>query len=264
LKYAGDVRCAMKIGEVQGPHRKVVGRTIWHYDAVESTNETLKELLDPGLPEGLVVWADRQSAGKGRHGRAWASPPGGLYVSVVLKPKEIHAHLLGLFAGMPVTKSLRHFGVFAGVKWPNDAIFQNRKIAGILSEGVYRGAAYHTVVGIGVNTNVDVERLPPDVQPRATSLKREVRMFVANEEFLDYLLDQFDDLYSRYRNTPVGLMLKEYRGACTTVGKQVSVATEKGTITGRATDITPTGALVVVDDQGTRHEIADGSVEHLK
>ncbi len=254
----------MKVGEVQAPHRKLVGRAIWHYDAVESTNDTMKELLSPDLLEGLVVWADRQAAGKGRHGRAWASPLGGLYLSILLKPKETHAQVLGLLAGMPVTKALRHFGVFAGVKWPNDAVFQGRKIAGVLSEGVYRGDAYHVVVGIGVNTNVDVERLPPDVQGKATSLRREVRMFVANEEFLDYFLDQFDDLYSRYRNTPLNLMLKEYRGACTTVGKRVSVDTGKGTVTGRAMDISPQGALVVLDDQGTKHEIMDGTVEQLK
>ncbi len=254
----------MKIGEVEGPHRKLVGRTIWHYDAVESTNDSMKELLGPDLPDGLVLWADRQSAGKGRHGRAWASPPGGLYLSILLRPKEPHAQIIGLLAGMPVVKALRHFGVFAGVKWPNDAVFQNRKIAGILSEGVYRGDAYHVIVGIGVNTNVDVERLPPDVQARATSLKREVRLFVANEEFLDYLLDQFDDLYSRYRNTPINLMLKEYRGACTTVGKRVTVGTPKGKVTGRAVDISLQGALVVADDEGTKHEIVDGTVEHIK
>ena len=127
----------MKTGEFQNPLRKVVGRTIWHYDVVESTNETLKELLDNDIGEGLVVWADRQAAGKGRHGRAWASPPGGLYLSILLRPKEVHAQVLGLLAGMPLVKTLRHFGVFATLKWPNDAIFQDRKLAGILSERDY-------------------------------------------------------------------------------------------------------------------------------
>lgn len=253
----------MKIGELQDPRRKLVGRTIWHYDAVESTNDTMKELLDVDVPEGLVVWADRQAAGRGRHGRAWASPPGGLYLSVLLKPKEVHAQVLGLLAGMPLVKAIRHSGVFAVLKWPNDAIFQDRKIAGILSEGVYRKDTYYVVVGVGVNTNLDVERLPPDVQKRATSLKREVSLYVANEEFLDYFLEQMDDLYSRYRNTPVPLMMKEYRGACSTVGKRVSVETPKGKVVGRAYDVSPQGALLVLDDQERRHEILDGTVEYL-
>jgi len=253
----------VKTGEFQNPLRKVVGRTIWHYDAVESTNETLKELLDNDVPEGLVVWADRQAAGKGRHGRAWASPPGGLYLSVLLRPKEVHAQVLGLLAGMPLVKTLRHFGVFATLKWPNDAIFQDRKLAGILSEGVYRRDRYHVVLGVGINTNIDLERLPPEVQKRATSLKREVNLFVANEECLDYFLEQLDDVYSRYRNTPTPLMMKEYRGACATVGKRVSVETLKGKVTGKAYDVSPAGALLVLDDHEERHEILDGTVEYV-
>ncbi len=254
----------MKTGEFHNPSRKIVGRTIWHYDAVESTNDTLKELLEGDLPEGLVVWADRQAAGKGRHGRAWASPPGGLYLSILLRPKEVHAQVLGLLAGIPLVKTLRHFGVFAVLKWPNDAIFQGRKLAGILSEGVYRRDMYHVILGVGINTNLDLDRLPPDVQARATSLKREVNLYVANEECLEYFLEQLDDVYSRYVHTPTPLMMKEYRGACSTIGKRVSVETPKGRVLGKATDVTPAGALVVVDGQDGRHEIVDGTVEYAE
>ncbi|HYM40037.1 MAG TPA: biotin--[acetyl-CoA-carboxylase] ligase [Thermoplasmata archaeon] len=253
----------MKTGEFHNPARKVAGQMIWHYDVVASTNETLKELLDEDVPEGLVIWADRQASGKGRHGRAWASPPGGLYLSILLRPKQVHAQILGLLAGIPLIKTLRHFGVFAALKWPNDAIFQGRKLAGILSEGVYRGDAYHVILGVGINTNMDLERLPPDVQKRATSLKREVNLFVANEECLEYFLEQIDDVYSRYLHTPAPLMMKEYRGACGTIGKRVSVETPQGKVVGKAFDIAPTGALLVLDDHEVRHEIVDGSVEYV-
>lgn len=254
----------MKIGEFHDPSRKIVGRTIWHYDIVESTNETLKELLDGEVEEGLVIWADRQAAGKGRHGRAWASPPGGLYLSVLLRPKETHAQVLGLLAGMPLIKALRHFGIFASLKWPNDVIFQGRKLAGILSEGVYRRDRYHVILGVGINTNLDLDRLPPSVQEHATSLKREVNLFVANEECLEYYLAQLDDVYSRYVHTPTPLMMKEYRGACGTIGKRVSVDTPKGKIVGKAFDVTAAGALVVLDDHEQRHEIVDGTLEYLE
>ena len=254
----------MKIGEVHDANRKTVGRTTLHFDAVESTNETAKELLESDVEEGLVVWADRQVSGRGRHGRAWASPLGGLYASIMVRPKEAHAWLLGLLVGMPVVKALRHFGVFAGLKYPNDAVYQNRKIAGILSEGVYRHDVYHVILGIGVNTNVDLEKLPADVQPRATTLKREVNLFVANEEFLDYLLNQIDDLYSRYRNTRIEFLLKDYRGQCTTIGKRVSATTAKEKVVGKAYDIATNGALVILDDQGAKHEFFEGTVEILK
>ena len=236
---------------------------MWHYDVLESTNETAKELLEPDLEEGLVIWADRQSAGKGRQGRAWASPPGGLYASVLLRPKEPQAWVLGLLAGMPVVKALRHFGVFAGLKYPNDAVYQGRKIAGILSEGVYRRETYHVIIGIGVNTNVDLDRLPLDLQATATTMKREVNLFVANDEFLDYLLSQLDDLYSRYRNTKIEFLIKEYRGQCTTIGKRVSATTSKGTVTGRAYDIAPNGALIIMDEANTKHEFVEGQLKIL-
>ena len=251
----------LKIAEFHEPNRKLVGRTVWHYDHVESTSETAKELLEEDLEEGLVLWADRQSAGRGRQGRAWASPPGGLYFSVILRPKETHAWILGLLVGMPVVKALRHFGVFAGLKYPNDAVYQDRKIAGILSEGVYRRETYHVIIGIGVNTNVDLDRLPPDVQPTATTLKREVNLFVANDEFLDYLLNQIDDLYSRYRNTRIEFLIKDYRGQCTTIGKRVTATTSKGSITGRAYDIAPNGALIIMDDGNAKHEFVEGSLK---
>jgi len=254
----------VKIGEVHEPNRKVVGRTVWHYDAVESTNETAKESLEAEGEEGLVIWADRQAAGRGRQGRAWASPPGGLYVSVVLRPKQAHAWILGLLVGMPVVKALRHYGVFAGLKYPNDAVYQDRKIAGILSEGVYRRDVYHVIVGIGVNTNVDLEQFPPDLRGTATTLKREVRLFVANDEFLDYLLNQIDDLYSRYRNTRIEFLLKDYRGQCTTIGKRVTARTGKTMVTGKAYDIALNGALVIMDDSGAKHEFVEGNLEILK
>ncbi len=254
----------MKLSEFHEPNRKVVGRTVWHYDAVDSTNETAKEVLETDIEEGLAIWADRQAAGRGRQGRAWASPLGGLYASVVLRPKEAHAWILGLLMGMPVVKALRHFGVFAGLKYPNDAVYQDRKIAGILSEGVYRRDAYYVIVGIGVNTNVDLDRLPPEVQLKATTLKREVNLFVANEEFLDYLLNQIDDLYSRYRNTRVDFLLKDYRGQCTTIGKRVTARLGKAAITGKAYDIAVNGALVIMDDSGAKHEFVEGTLQVLK
>ncbi|MGQ0796248.1 MAG: biotin--[acetyl-CoA-carboxylase] ligase [Methanobacteriota archaeon] len=252
------------MSEASAPQRAFVGRTVWHYDVVESTQDTAKELLDANMPQGLAVWADRQTSGRGRHGRAWASPPGGLYVSLVLEPKGPHAHVLGLLMGIPLVKALRHFGVLAGLKWPNDAVYQDRKIAGILSEGVYRHDVHYVVMGIGVNTNVDVERLPSGVRERATSLRREVSLFVANEEFLDFFLNQADQHYSRYRNTPTEILLKDYRGQCQSIGRRVAVETPTGRVVGLGFDIGPQGSLVVLDDRGTKHDIVDGTVEHVE
>ncbi|HKZ62954.1 MAG TPA: biotin--[acetyl-CoA-carboxylase] ligase, partial [Thermoplasmata archaeon] len=165
----------------------ILGRRILRFDAVESTNDTAKELLGEGAEEGTVIVAERQVAGRGRHGRAWFSPPGGLYCSIVLKGDETSARLLTLATGIPVVKALRHWSVLATLKWPNDVVFRDRKIGGVLCEGVYRHDTYWVVAGIGVNTNVPLDRLPEEVRRTATSLKAETGIEVSNDEFLAYV-----------------------------------------------------------------------------
>ena len=239
-------------------------KTLLRFDAVDSTQEVAKLLLGHGADEGTVLVAKRQSAGKGRHGRSWASPPGGLYVSLVLQPDPDYVATLGLLAGIPVVKALRHYGVFANLKWPNDVVFMEKKIGGILSEGVYRGDAFYAVIGIGVNTGVDLDRLPEDVRARATSVKREVAEYVDNDDFLDYMMKHFEDIVSKFRTGTRDRLIKDYRGLCTTIGRDVVVATAKGKVAGRAYDITPLGALVVMDSAGAKKEVVDGTVEYVR
>src|SRR5437879_10245807 len=114
------------------------------------------------------------------------------------------------------------------------------------------------------HTNVQYKKLPTEVHPNATTLNREVILFFANEEFLYYLLNQIDDLYSRYRNTRIEFLLKDYRGQCTTIGKRVAARTGKTTVTGKAYDIEGNGALVIMDDTGTKHEYVEGNLEIQK
>src|SRR5207247_11070123 len=111
---------------------------------------------------------------------------------VLLRPTEPQAWVLGLLAGMPVVKALRHFGVFAGLKYPNDAVYQGRKIAGILSEGVYRRETYHVIIGIGVTTNVELDRLPQELQATAATMKGDEILVVADDAVPHYNLHHID------------------------------------------------------------------------
>ena len=248
------------IEERPGP----IFRKLLRYDAVDSTNEVAKLLLGHGAEEGTMLVAKRQSAGKGRHGRAWASPPGGLYVSLVVRPEPQYVVTLGLLSGIPVVKALRHFGVFASLKWPNDVVFTEKKIAGILSEGVYRGTEFYAVVGVGVNTTIDLDRLPEDVRARATSVKREVAEYVDNDDFMEYMMKHFEDIVSKFRSGTRDRLIKDYRGLCTTIGKDVVVKTARGAVEGRAYDVTPLGALVVMGADGGKTEVVDGTVEYSR
>ena len=238
----------------------ILGRRILRFDAVESTNDTAKELLGEGAEEGTVIVAGRQVAGRGRHGRAWFSPPGGLYCSIVLKGDETSARLLTLATGIPVVKALRHWSVLATLKWPNDVVFRDRKIGGVLCEGVYRHDTYWVVAGIGVNTNVPLDRLPEEVRRTATSLKAETGIEVSNDEFLAYVLREFEKVYLASRSGSRNSLTREYMALCTTIRQKVAVSTANGTVRGTAVEVTPQGALVVVDEAGKRVEVVDGSV----
>ena len=237
-----------------------IPREILRFDAVESTNDTAKELLGERAREGTVVVAERQVAGRGRHGRAWFSPPGGLYCSVVLKPSPDQVQFLNLVSGMPVVKALRHWSVLATLRWPNDVVFRDRKIGGVLCEGVHRHEEFYVVAGIGVNTNVPMDRLPAEVRATATSLKAETGIEVSNEEFLDYMLREYDKVYKASRSGARAVLARDYMALCSTIRQKVEVTTASGKVRGTAIEVTPLGALVLIDENGRRTEIADGTV----
>ena len=144
-------------------------RTLW-YPEIGSTNDAAAVLAENGAEEGVVVIADRQTAGRGRLGRAWVSPPGaGLYVSIVLRPTPAAAALLTIAAGVAVADGIfSATGLRVQLKWPNDVHVDGRKLAGILAEG----APSHVVLGIGIN--LMPAAYPSDIAARATSLEAEL------------------------------------------------------------------------------------------
>src|SRR5512141_155286 len=151
-----------------------VGHALHWFEEVGSTNDVAKELADEGAAHGEVVVAESQTAGRGRRGRAWASPPGrNLYVSVVLRPElpPSRAAELTLLASVAVCQAVRQAGVTAGIKWPNDLVSRGRKLAGILTElAADPDRVQWVVLGIGINVNLRLEDLPDDLRPIATSL----------------------------------------------------------------------------------------------
>jgi BirA family transcriptional regulator, biotin operon repressor / biotin---[acetyl-CoA-carboxylase] ligase len=144
-------------------------RVLW-YSEVGSTNDIAGSLAERNADEGVVVLADRQTSGRGRLGRSWASPAGaGIYASVVLRPPPAVAKLLTIAAGVAVVEGIASAtGLVAYVKWPNDVHVDGRKLAGILAEG----APSHVIIGIGIN--VLPAAYPPDVAARATSIESEL------------------------------------------------------------------------------------------
>jgi BirA family biotin operon repressor/biotin-[acetyl-CoA-carboxylase] ligase len=150
---------------------------VWYADTVGSTNDIAEGLASHGAPDGTIVLADLQTAGRGRLGRTWFSPPGaGLYVSIVARPatrREVAFSLMTLTAGVALADGVRACTYLpVDIKWPNDLVVGRRKLAGILTEASGAGALDHAVVGFGINLRSAA--YPADVGDRATSIEAEL------------------------------------------------------------------------------------------
>jgi BirA family biotin operon repressor/biotin-[acetyl-CoA-carboxylase] ligase len=237
---------------------------IEYHDSVPSTNDRARELAKAG-ESGVVVLADEQTGGKGRLDREWASPSGGVWLSILLRPDvpPAHAPTYTLAAAVATTRAAREAGVEASIKWPNDVVVpeatespDGAKLAGILTE--MEGEADRVswlVVGIGVNANVDPETLP---QERAATSIREHAGELDRRRFTQRLLETFHEL----RGEPEDV-LTAWREHASTLGQRVRVETPQGDVTGTAIDITFPGTLIVDTGEG-RVEVSAGDCEHLR
>ncbi|MFQ5986032.1 MAG: biotin--[acetyl-CoA-carboxylase] ligase [Thermoplasmata archaeon] len=228
------------------------------HKAVDSTNDEAKALIAEGAPPWTVIVAEKQVAGKGRHGRSWASPRGGLYLSVILPQEMDRLPLLSMAASLAVAEALDAWGLPVAVKWPNDVQVGGAKVAGILVEGLVRPEGYWAVVGIGINSDVAKERLPRRMDSPVTTLRHELGKAVDNEGLLSRLLAAFQANVDVLENASA--IAQAYRGRCVTLGTDVVVETGKGTIQGKAVTIRESGTLVVRVPTGDEVEIADGTV----
>jgi BirA family biotin operon repressor/biotin-[acetyl-CoA-carboxylase] ligase len=240
-------------------------------ESAGSTNALIAERAQAGGPEGLVILAEHQTAGRGRLDRSWETPArSGLTFSVLLRPTVPAASWpwLPLLTGHAVSTALRAAGFDATVKWPNDVLLRSdggeRKVAGILVERVETPSGAAAVVGIGVNVGMTAEELPV---PEATSLAVEGEA-PDRTELLGLLLDTLWDAYVAWQeggDEGAARLAAAYAESCATVGRDVSVALPSGeTLTGRAVEIDPSGRLVVASGDGARTVVGAGDVVHVR
>ncbi|MGB9671753.1 MAG: biotin--[acetyl-CoA-carboxylase] ligase [Candidatus Bathyarchaeales archaeon] len=194
----------MNVDKIQeGLQTKKFGKTIILLRKVDSTNNFAKKLARYGAFEGTVVVAEEQTAGRGRHKRKWFSPKGGLYFSVILRPKFKVNEAVGIVvaAGLAVVKVLsENYGLKVEAKWPNDVLLDGKKVCGILTEVNSIGEKVnYVVVGMGINVNsIIAEDFPEELQPIATSLKEKLKKKVALEPLLKRCLEKFEEIYEAY------------------------------------------------------------------
>ncbi len=259
------------------PHlsTNVIGAALHIHDEVDSTNRVLADLAHRGAPDGTVVVAESQTAGRGRLGRNWVSPRGlNLYVSILLTralPSET-VTWTPMLAAVAVLRAIRALAMLdARLKWPNDVLAVRsgigRKLAGILVDAIGTGAAggRAMVVGIGINANMPVEAFPEELRPTATSLLIETGSPVDRSRLLATLLEELERLYDHACAHGPGGIAAAYRAACDTIGKPVRVeliGSEQ--VEGAAEGLASDGALCLRTKDGKILEIRAGDVVHLR
>ncbi len=243
-----------------GLRTTLIGQKIHHFDELTSTNITAKELAHDA-EDGTIVIAEVQKGGRGRLGREWLSPHGGIWMSVILKPtiSLAHASRLTLVAGIAISKAMRKLGMDARIKWPNDILVNSKKVCGILTEvNAEMELVDYIVVGIGINANVDMDEFSDDVRDVATTLLSELGRPIDRISFIQDVLFELEQEYIRFRTQPFSGILNEWISLSDTIGKQVSVTTPHKILEGKAVGMTDDGALVVEGPDGTREDVLAG------
>jgi BirA family biotin operon repressor/biotin-[acetyl-CoA-carboxylase] ligase len=250
-----------------GLHTKVIGREVRYLTETDSTNRQAYALGESGIGEGLVVIADRQTAGKGRMGRVWVSPPAvNLYLSVLLRP-PLPPHAAPQLTFVSTVAVSRTIAAVSGLqpthKWPNDLLINGCKVAGLLNEmSAESDRIRFVVLGIGVNLNMTAEQFPADLRMPATSLFIAGGRPVARAAFARELLQQLDALYAEYLNHGLAPILAEWESRCDLIGKGVEVdEAGSGLIRGLASGIDRDGALLLTLADGSTARILAGDVK---
>lgn len=222
------------------------------FESIDSTNTYLLGEARAGAAEGVVAVADHQTAGRGRLGRTWTAPPGSaLLVSVLLRPVDLHSdrrHLITAAVALAAARACRAVAAISPlIKWPNDLLAGDRKLAGILAEAE-RDAV---VVGMGMN----VASAPPE----GVALEALAGRPVDRGDLLVALLEGLEELY---RDLPAVVDL--YREACSTIGRQVRVELPSGPLVGQAQGVDDRGHLVVRTPAGEVVVVSAGDVVHVR
>jgi len=264
-------------GIAEGLDTGLIGRHLYVYDELISTNVTAHEMADSGAPEGTAIIADSQTGGKGRRGRSWFSPPGdNIYTSVILRPpvSPDRAPQLTLVAAVALAETIScslagvppvKTNLKARIKWPNDILVEGKKCAGILTEmKAYEGRVLHVVLGVGINVNLDAQYLPEELSPFASSLFIMAGQFFPRIPILQSLYINMENWYKKYLDAGFPAIRERWNRLSAVTGRSVRAAsspgTENGYEEGIALGINNEGALMLRKDDGRIVDISAGEI----
>jgi len=251
-----------------GLKTRIMGREVAYHKETTSTQEIAKALASQGVAEGTIVVAETQSGGRGRVGRQWSSPQGGVYFSMILRPdmKPSEALRLPLVAGVAVAQAIkRNTKLAPKLKWPNDIMLQDRKVGGILTEmSAEIDRLDWVIIGIGLNVNTSHESYPEEVQGVATSLMELGGKIIPRVKLLQDILFEFESLYDDLVKSGFEPIRARWKALSNTIGANVVVSMPTEKVTGTAVDIDLDGALILKKGDGSLEKILAGVVSLRK
>ena len=246
----------------------MIGKTVYAYKSVQSTNAVATQLAQVGAPEGTIVVAESQTQGRGRLGRRWFSlPQAGIYLSFILYPAidPTKAPGLSVMTALALADTIAAYdSMDIQIKWPNDCLINGRKAAGILTElSAEVGRVHYVIIGVGINVNHHRRDFPPEIARTATSLRAEMKESVHRIEFLQRFLIAFEHDYHRFQKSGLKPLRKRILHYAALIGKRVSLHMRGRTVIGTAVDIDDDGNLILDTPQGL-HPFNAGEVTILK
>jgi BirA family transcriptional regulator, biotin operon repressor / biotin---[acetyl-CoA-carboxylase] ligase len=244
------------------------GKRIYHYFKVDSTNRVALELGHAAEPEGAVVLAEEQTAGRGRAGRTWQSDrAAGIYVTLLLRPKlsPVQAPLLTMMAGLSAYAAIQaQTGLTPDVKWPNDLLLRGKKMGGILTEMHAEPTQVRFII-VGIGLNVNQEKFPEELRSVATSLRIETGKQESRLELLVKLLREFESDYNRFLQEGPAAVVSRFEAVSSYArGKRVRVVNGSASFAGVSAGLSAEGLLQVQRDDGQLVTVISGDVAEAR
>jgi len=247
-----------------------IGKQIRHFDRTASTSWIAKQLANETDPEklhGMVIVAEEQTGGVGRLGRAWVSPAGGIWVTIILKPKipMDHLFMLTMAGSIAIARAIRkEYNISALIKWPNDIFAGDKKVGGLLLElAAEADTVHYGLLGIGIDANISLADLPPNLRGTVTSLEVEVGHEVDRVALLVRILREFELRYQQLEDGEYDSIIREWKSLSLTLDQRVAIRTINKTFEGEAIDIDNHGALIIRKDDGRIERVIAGDCFQL-
>lgn len=247
----------------EGLNTKFIGRDIYIFKEVMSTNTLAKFFAENGSKDGTVIISEKQTNAKGRSGKAWESPLGGVWLSIVLNPyvDQTKLPIITLATGLAVEKTFERLGITnAEIKWPNDILINDKKVCGVLIESIAKfNSIEHVIVGVGIDVNLDIESLPEELQDGTTSLNVETGKEIDENTVIRTFLEEFEKVCNTFIKEDYESILKEWRKHAYTIGKNVEIREPFGkTYEGYVVGIDKQGVLVIEKPDGELKKVISG------